>query len=47
MLRITLAGLRAHKLRNLLTGIAIMIGVSFLAGTLIYGDTAKATLAAG
>ncbi len=42
MLRITLAGLRAHKLRTLLTGIAIMIGVSFLAGTLIYGDTAKA-----
>ena len=42
MLRITLAGLRVHKLRTLLTGIAITIGVSFLAGTLIYGDTAKA-----
>ncbi|MET7392545.1 FtsX-like permease family protein [Dactylosporangium sp. NPDC005572] len=42
MLRTTFAGLRAHKLRLLLTAIAIMIGVGFLAGTLVYGDTAKA-----
>ena len=42
MVRITIAGLRAHKLRALLTGIAVMVGVSFLAGTLIYGDTATA-----
>jgi putative ABC transport system permease protein len=42
MLRTTLAGLRAHKLRLLLTATAIMIGVGFLAGTLVYGDTAKA-----
>ncbi|GGM19375.1 ABC transporter permease [Dactylosporangium sucinum] len=42
MLRTTFAGLRAHKLRLLLTATAIMIGVGFLAGTLVYGDTAKA-----
>jgi len=42
MFRVTIAGLRAHKLRALLTGIAIMVGVSFLAGTLIYADTATA-----
>src|SRR5262249_36804730 len=42
MLRTTLAGLRAYKLRLLLTATAIMIGVGFLAGTLVYGDTAKA-----
>src|SRR5258705_7947433 len=42
MFRTTFAGLRAHKLRLLLTATAIMIGVGFLAGTLVYGDTAKA-----
>ena len=42
MLRTTLAGLLAHKVRLLLTAVAIMIGVGFLAGTLVYGDTAKA-----
>jgi putative ABC transport system permease protein len=42
MLKTTLAGMRLHKLRTLLTGLAVVIGVSFLAGTLIYGDTAKA-----
>ncbi|MEV6931903.1 ABC transporter permease, partial [Dactylosporangium sp. NPDC051485] len=42
MLRTTLAGLRAHKVRLVLTAVAVMIGVGFLAGTLVYGDTARA-----
>src|SRR5262245_9951328 len=42
MLRTTLAGMRLHKLRTLLTGLAVVIGVSFLAGTPTSGDTAKA-----
>src|SRR5262245_40219108 len=42
MLKTTIAGMRLHKLRTLLTGLAVVIGVSLLAGTLIYGDTAKA-----
>ncbi|MGI5244819.1 ABC transporter permease [Dactylosporangium sp. CA-139066] len=41
MLRTTLAGLRAHKVRLVLTAVAVMIGVGFLAGTLVYGDTAR------
>ncbi|WP_432835950.1 ABC transporter permease [Dactylosporangium sp. CA-092794] len=42
MFRTTLAGLRAHKVRLVLTAVAVMIGVGFLAGTLVYGDTARA-----
>ncbi|GIG61365.1 membrane protein [Longispora fulva] len=42
MLRVALAGLRAHTARLLLTACAIMVGVSFLAGSLVYGDTARA-----
>ena len=42
MLRIALAGLRGHAVRLLLTGLAVVVGVSFLAGTLVYGDTATA-----
>ncbi|WP_433614025.1 ABC transporter permease [Dactylosporangium sp. CA-139114] len=42
MLRTTLAGLRAHKVRLVLSAVAVMIGVGFLAGTLVYGDTARA-----
>lgn len=44
MIRVTLAGLRAHKLRLLMTALAIALGVGFVAGTLIFGDTAKAAL---
>lgn len=44
MLRITLAGLRAHKLRLLLSGLAVVLGVGFLAGTLTFSDTVKAAL---
>ncbi|GAA1797551.1 ABC transporter permease [Luedemannella flava] len=42
MIAVALAGLRTHKLRTLLTSLAIALGVSFLAGTLIYRDTAEA-----
>jgi putative ABC transport system permease protein len=44
MLRTTLAGLRAHKLRLVATALAIVLGVGFVAGTLIFQDTAKAAL---
>ena len=39
MIRVTLKGLLAHKLRFLLTAMAVMLGVAFMAGTLVYGDT--------
>lgn len=41
MLRTTLAGLRAHTLRLLATALAIVLGVGFIAGTLIFSDTIK------
>ncbi len=44
MFRTTIAGLRAHKLRLVATALAIVLGVGFVAGTLIFGDTAKAAL---
>lgn len=43
MFRLTLRGLFAHKLRFLLTGIAVVLGVSFVTGTLIFTDTVKRT----
>src|SRR3954447_22819219 len=42
MLRITLRGLRAHVVRFLLTGIAIVLGVTFLVGSFVITDTIKA-----
>ncbi|WP_326556487.1 ABC transporter permease [Micromonospora sp. NBC_01796] len=42
LLRLAVAGLRAHAVRLLLTAFAVVVGVSFLAGTLVYGDTARA-----
>jgi putative ABC transport system permease protein len=39
MIRVTLAGLRANKLRFLLTAIAVTLGVAFMAGTQVYSDT--------
>ena len=43
MLRVTLRGLFAHKLRFLLTGIAVVLGVAFVSGTLVFTDTVKRT----
>ncbi|WP_030440249.1 ABC transporter permease [Actinoplanes subtropicus] len=44
MLKVTLAGLRAHRLRLVATALAIVLGVGFVAGTLVFGDTARAAL---
>jgi putative ABC transport system permease protein len=42
VLRTTLAGLYAHKLRLLASSLAIVLSVGFVAGTLIFADTARA-----
>ncbi len=39
MLRLTLKSLWAHKLRLGLTGLAVVLGVAFIAGTFVYTDT--------
>src|SRR4051812_34454070 len=44
MIRTTLAGLRAHKLRLVASALAIVLGVGFVAGILVFNDTAKAAL---
>jgi putative ABC transport system permease protein len=44
MLRTTLARLRAHKLRLVATALAIVLGVGFVAGTLVFSDTVTAAL---
>jgi putative ABC transport system permease protein len=43
VLKLTLRGLVAHKLRFLLTGIAVVLGVAFVTGTLVFTDTVKQT----
>ena len=43
MFRITLRGLFAHKLRFLLTAVAVVLGVAFVSGTLIFTDTVRQT----
>ncbi|MEV5553604.1 FtsX-like permease family protein [Nonomuraea wenchangensis] len=42
MLRTALAGLRAYRLRLLLTSLAIVLGVGFIAGTFVLNDTVQA-----
>jgi putative ABC transport system permease protein len=42
MIRTTLAGLVAHKMRVLLTSLAIVLGVGFIAGTFVLTDSMKA-----
>lgn len=39
MWRVTVKGLLAHKLRLVLTGLAIVLGVTFITGTLVLTDT--------
>src|ERR1035437_8862196 len=39
MWRLTINGLLAHKLRLVLTGLAIVLGVTFVSGTLVLTDT--------
>ncbi|WP_169946286.1 ABC transporter permease [Microbispora sp. H11081] len=43
MLRVALKGLAARKLRLVLTAISIALGVSFVTGTFVLGDTMTAT----
>lgn len=43
MLRATLRSLFAHKLRLLLSGVAVVLGVAFVAGTLVFTDTLQRT----
>ncbi|MBR8742910.1 ABC transporter permease [Nocardiopsis sp. MG754419] len=43
MLRTTLAGLRLHVSRYVTTILAIMLGVMFVAGTLVFADTLEAS----
>src|SRR3984957_16684275 len=43
MWRVTIKGLLAHKLRLALTALAIVIGVTFIAGTLVLTDTLHST----
>ncbi len=50
MFNVTLKGLRAHKRRLLGTFLAVFLGIAFLSGTLVLGDTLRAnfgTLFAG
>jgi putative ABC transport system permease protein len=42
---VTLKGLLAHKLRLLLTALAIILGVTFISGTFVLTDTLHATFA--
>jgi putative ABC transport system permease protein len=44
MRRITLRGLLARKLRLALTALAIVIGITFVTGTLVLGDTLNRTV---
>ncbi len=43
MWRITLKGVIAHRLRYTLTALAVLLGVAFIAGTLVLTDTINAT----
>lgn len=43
MLRATVRSLLAHKIRMALTGVAIVLGVAFVAGTLVFTDTLSRT----
>ncbi len=47
MLGITIKGLAARKLRLALTALAIVLGVTFVTGTLVLGDTLKRTFETG
>src|SRR5699024_5713115 len=42
MLRTTLAGLRLHTSRYVTTALAILLGVMFVSGTMVFADTLEA-----
>ena len=41
MWKTTLASIRGHKRRLLATSSAVLLGVAFLSGTLVFGDTTR------
>ena len=43
MWKVTIKGILAHKIRFLLTGVAVILGVSFIAGTLVLTATINKT----
>src|ERR687889_28575 len=43
MFSLTIKGLWAHKLRYALTGLAVVLGVAFMAGTMVLTDTMQTT----
>ncbi len=43
MWRVTLKGIVAHRLRYALTALSVLLGVAFIAGTLVLSDTINAT----
>ena len=43
MLRVAMRGLLARKLRTVLTGFAVVLGVAFVAGTFVFTDTIDAS----
>ena len=43
MWKVTLRGVWGKKLRFLLTGLAVILGVAFMVGTLVFTDTTRAT----
>src|SRR5262245_44740430 len=43
MFSLTIKGLWAHKLRYALTGLAVVLGVAFMAGTMVLTDTMSKT----
>ena len=43
MFKVSLRSLLSHKLRLVLTGVAIILGVTFVAGTLVLTDTIRST----
>ena len=43
MWKVTLKGILAHKVRFLLTGVAVMLGVAFVSGTFVLTATISAT----
>ena len=43
MFKLTVKELVAHKLRMLTTAFAVLLGVAFMAGTLVFTDTIGAT----
>jgi putative ABC transport system permease protein len=45
VLTLTLRGLRAHKRRLVSTVVAVLLGVAFMAGSMVFTDTMKSSLA--